>query len=133
MTPKLHSLGLAPKNSMIQSIGRAIFAVLIGLSVAILPATIGFAAGVTTATEMFAAEAAPDCTHHHSAPSGDTQKMADDSACMAGCALSCFNFVAPSFAGIAVTTPVGAILRPVRMTSGAPSSMGNPPFRPPRS
>jgi len=118
---------------MIRSIGRAIFAVLIGLSVAILPATIGFAAGVTTATEMSAAEATPDCAHHHNAPSGDTQKMADDSACMAGCALSCFNFVAPSFAGIALTSPVGGTLRPVRMTSGVPSSMGSPPFRPPRS
>jgi len=118
---------------MNKRIGRGVFAILIGLSVAILPATIGFAAGVTTAIKMSAAGATPDCNHHHNAPSGDTQKTADDSACMAGCALNGFNFVAPSFAGIALTSSVASTLGPVRMTSGAPSRMGSPPFRPPRS
>jgi hypothetical protein len=118
---------------MIRRIGRAIFAVLIGLSVATLPATGGFTVGATKTTERSVANAASDCDHHHKAPSGDTQKTAEDSACMAGCALNCFNFVAPGIAGIALSSPVGATLKPIRMTSGAPSSMGSPPFRPPRS
>lgn len=132
-TPTLHSLGLATKNSMIRRIGRAIFAVLIGLSVATLPATAGFAAGMTKATEMSVVNASPDCEHHHKAPNGGTQKTPDNSACMAGCALNCFNFVAPTIAGVSFSVSIGATLKPVRMTSGTPSNMGSPPFRPPRS
>jgi len=117
---------------MIRRIGRAIFAVLMGLSVAIPPATIGFAAGVATAADLSAAVTLPDCDHGHMAPNGDTQKTAKDSACAASCALSCFNFVAPSLVDIALTSSVDGTLKPVRVTSGAPSHMGSPPFRPPR-
>jgi hypothetical protein len=35
--------------------------------------------------------------------------------------------------GIALSSPVGATLKPTRVTSGAPSHMSAPPFRPPRS
>ena len=81
-------------------IGRTIFAVLIGLSVATLPAATGFAANAATATDMSASKAMPDCDHHHNAPSDKTQKTAGDCACMAACALTCFSFTAPGFSGI---------------------------------
>jgi uncharacterized protein involved in copper resistance len=119
---------------MIIRIGRTIFAVLIGLSVATLPAATGFAAGATTATEISASEAMPDCDHHHhNAPSDKTQKTAHDAACMAGCALTCFSFTATGFSGIAFSSPASAALKPVRTGNNISSRMGSPPFRPPRS
>jgi len=124
------------KYNMTLRIGRAIFAVLIGLSVAMLPAATGFAARVATATEMSAAEAMPDCDHHrhhHSAPRDKTQKTAGDCACMAACALTCFGFTAPGFTGITFASPASTVLKPIATSTNVSSRMGSPPFRPPRS
>ena len=114
-------------------IGRTIVAVLVALSVATLPAATGFAAGATTAMEISASQAMADCDHHHAAPSDKTQKTADDGACMAACALNCFNFMAAAFSGIAFSSPASAALRPVHASSIFASQMGSPPFRPPRA
>jgi hypothetical protein len=121
------------KLNMIGRIGRAIFAVLIGLSIAMLPATIGFAAGVATATEISASKAMPDCDHHHNAPDIQTHKAINGSACMADCALSCFGFTATGYSGISFSSPASAALKPVRVSDAISSRMGKPPFRPPRS
>ena len=123
------AIGTQTKHKMTARIGRAIFAVLIGLSVATLPMAAGFAAHVptTAATEV----SASDCDRHHNAPSDTTQKAADDCACMAACALNCFNFTATSFFGI-VYSPTSAPLKLVRTRINVTSRMGNPPFRPPR-
>ncbi|HSP49742.1 MAG TPA: hypothetical protein VLN61_06070 [Pseudolabrys sp.] len=114
-------------------IGRIIFTALIALSVATLPAAIGFAAGATTAMEISASQAMPDCDHHHNAPGGKTQKSMDDCASMAGCALKCFNFTGTILADIAYSPPASAALKPARTSSNISSLMGSPPFRPPRS
>ena len=117
-------------------IGRTIIAVLIGLSVATLPATLGFAASVatTTAMEILATQAMPDCDHHHhAAPSSQTNKTMDDGACMACCALTCFNFTAACFSAIVFSSPASAALKPVRTRIHVASQMGNLPFRPPRT
>jgi len=121
------------KYDMTLRIGRTIFAVLIGLSVATLPAATGFAANAATATEMSASKAMPDCDHHHNAPSDKTQKTAGDCACMAACALTCFSFTAPGFSGITFSSPASAALKPVRTSTNVSSRMGSPPYRPPRS
>jgi len=121
------------KYDMTPRIGRTIFAVLIGLSVATLPAATGFAASAATATEMLASKAMPDCDHHHNAPSDKTQKTAGDCACMAACALTCFSFTAPGFSGITFSSPASAALKPVRTSTNVSSRMGSPPYRPPRS
>jgi hypothetical protein len=115
---------------MTARIGRAIFAVLIGLSVATLPMAAGFTAGVPTsaATEV----SASDCDRHHSAPNDMTQKAADDCTCMAACALNCFNFTASSFSGIVFLLPAPVVLKPVRTRINVASRMGSTPFRPPR-
>ena len=114
-------------------IGRAIFAVLIGLSVAMLPATIGIAAGVATATEISAAQKMPDCDHHHNnMPNGQTQKTADGCAYPAGCAL-CFAFVVPGVSGVAYAVSFNTRLDPVLAATNISSLMGSPPFRPPRA
>jgi len=117
---------------MIQRLGRAIFAVLIGLSVALLPATTGFAAGVTTPMES-SAGAISDCDHHHNAPAGQTHKAINGGACMADCALSCFSFAATGYSAIAFSSPVSDTLKPARVSDSISSLMGSPPFRPPRS
>jgi hypothetical protein len=114
-------------------IGRTIFTVLVALSVATLPAAIGFAAGATTAMEISASPAMPDCDHHHNAPGGKTQKSMDDGACMAACALNCFNVMAAASSAIAFSPPASAALKPVRTSGNISSLMGIPPFRPPRS
>lgn len=117
---------------MIRRIGRAIFTVLIGLSVAMLPATIGFAAATSTPTEISAAAAMPDCDHHHNAPASQPHKAVNDGACMSGCALSCFGFTA-EYSGASFSAPVGDTLKPARVSDAVSSQMGKPPFRPPRS
>jgi uncharacterized protein involved in copper resistance len=116
-------------------IGRTIFTALVALSVATLPAAIGFAAGATTAMEISASPAMPDCDHHHhhNAPGGKTQKSMDDCASMAGCALKCFNFTGTILAGIAYSSSAGAALKPVHASSIFVLQMGSPPFRPPRA
>lgn len=114
-------------------IGRTIFAVLITLSVAVLPAAAGFATGGKIAA-VSVSEAVPDCDHHHySLPSDTKQKNADDCASMAGCALKCFNFTELAISGIVFSSPVSAELKPVHRCGDVSSRMGSPPFRPPRS
>jgi hypothetical protein len=119
---------------MTTRIGRTIIATLVALSVATLPAAMGFAAGATTATETSASQPMTDCDHHqHKAPSGKTQKTADDGACMASCALNCFNFTAAGFSGIAFLSPASAALKPVHASNTFASLLSSPPFRPPRA
>jgi len=117
---------------MNKRIGRAILAVVIALSVAILPATAGFAAGGNTA-EVSASARAPDCDHHHDIPNNTTQKSTDGCDSMAGCALKCFNITVVSFSSLTISSSPSVALDPVRMESKVTARMGNPPFRPPRA
>ena len=115
---------------MNKRIGRAILAVVIALSVAILPATAGFAAGGNTA-EVSASALAPDCDHHHDIPNNTTQKSKD--GCVAGCALKCFTTAVVSFSSLVFSSSPSVAVEPVRMESKVTSRIGNPPFRPPRA
>jgi len=112
-------------------IGRTLLAIVIALSVAMLPAASGFAAGSKTMA-VSVAEAMPDCGHHHHAPIDKTEKRTNDCASMAGCALKCFNFTGITFAGIAFASPAGAALDPIRVSDDIPARMDGLPFRPPR-
>jgi hypothetical protein len=114
-------------------IGRTIVAVLVALSVATLPATTGFAAGAAKAMEVSVSPAMPDCDHHHNAPGGKTQKTTDDGACMAACALNCFNFMTTANSSIDFSSPASATLKPVHASNIFASQLGSPPFRPPRA
>jgi len=119
---------------MNKRIGQTILAIVLALSVAMLPATIGFAASATAATEMSVTQAMPDCEHnHHNAPADKTQKSADHGACMAACAAICFGFSAFDVTDIAYSAPVRVALKPLRASTALSSLMGSPPFRPPRS
>lgn len=114
-------------------IARIIVAALVFLAVAALPAVTSFAAGATTAMGISASHAMPDCDHYLHAPGDKSHKTADDGACMAACALNCFNFVATAFFGIAYSSPVSVAIELVRTSNNVTSQMGNPPFRPPRA
>jgi uncharacterized protein involved in copper resistance len=115
-------------------IGRTIFALLVALSVATLPAAVGFAAGSKT-TEMSVSGTTPDCDHrhHHNPPSDQTHKAAHDDASMAACAVACSGFSTTAFQGIAFPSPSSTALKLVRTSDRVSSQIGNLPFRPPRS
>lgn len=112
-------------------IGQTIMAIVVALSVAMLPAAGGFAAGSYT-MEVSAPEAMPDCEHHHHAPIDKTQKRTNDCASMAGCALKCFNFNGVTFSGVAFSSLAGAALDPIRVSDDISPRMDGLPFRPPR-
>jgi len=120
-------------SKMNRRIGQTILTIVLALSVAMLPATIGFAASTTAATEMSVTQAMSDCDHHHKVPADKTQKSADHGACMAACAAICFGFTATDVSGFAYLAPVTAALKPLRASTAISSLMGSPPFRPPRS
>jgi hypothetical protein len=112
-------------------IARTILAIVIALSVAMLPAAGGFAAGSYT-MEVSAFKAIPDCGRQHHAPIDKTQKRTNNCASMAGCALKCFNFTGVTFSAIAFSSPARAALDPIRASDDIPPRMDGLPFRPPR-
>jgi hypothetical protein len=117
---------------MNKRIGKTILAIVVAVSIAMLPAAVGFAAG-SKATDAAVSEPMPDCDHHHGMPSDTTHKRATDCASIAGCGLACFNFTGVTLSGLTFSAPPSAALKPVRLKNKVTSRMGSPPFRPPRS
>jgi hypothetical protein len=114
---------------------RTILAVVVAVSVAVLPATAGALpaakASETSVVEVALSAAMPvDCDHH--APARDRgSRAADDCATMAACAASCFNYAGTVVPGVA-PVPTASRLQPVVATALVVSKIGSPPFRPPR-
>ena len=108
-------------------IGRTILAVLIAVSVAMLPMTAGAFAKMTDTSVSMALD---DGCAHHGKKAGD--KAADDCASMAACALKCFNFSQPIFASLTVSLALMAAM-PERASPHVSSLPGLAPFRPPRT
>jgi hypothetical protein len=112
------------------NIGRTILALLIALSVAMLPAAGG--AGVGTKlpepADMSMAEDMHDCCPHKADP---CDKAVDDCGTMATCALKCFSFAGASSSIIVFPS---AFAKMTALFAGNPysSQTGSPPFRPPR-
>lgn len=111
------------------STGRTIVALLIALSVAVLPAAASAGVSVKSleAAVMSMTEDMPDCCPHKANP---CEKAMDDCAAMATCALKCFSFVGTS----AIITFPSAFAKMTAPPSADPflSQAGSPPFRPPR-
>lgn len=111
-------------------------AIVVALSVGMLPAAGGFAAiskAMSKTINMSASEVMPDCEHHRHAPIDETQKRTNDCASMTGCALKCFNFTGATFSGIAFSPPAGIALDRNRASDDIPQPMDGLPFRPPRA
>src|SRR6266536_4028569 len=110
------------------TIARAILALVIALSVAILPAT----GGIAVAGHSAMSSAANGMSHspcHHGSP---TDKAKNDCAAMAACGIHCFGVY-----GLVSSTPTPFVLAVAIEPSFSVHSFlphaGSPPFRPPRS
>ena len=109
-------------------IARTILVILVGLSVAVLPAAIGFAG----APQMAALVAMPDCDHHMHAPADKTQKSDSDCISIAGCVFHCFSVTGVTTAAVAFVPVVDVALQPLRVSDHLSPQLGSLPFRPPR-
>jgi hypothetical protein len=108
------------------SIGRTILALLIVLSVAMLPAAVG-ARIIVKSADMSAMEDM-DCCPHKADP---CDKAMDDCASMATCALKCFSFAGTSFSNIVFPSSSAKLPASIAVNPFS-SQTGSPPFRPPR-
>jgi hypothetical protein len=121
------------------SFGRTILALLIAVSVAMVPAAAGARLAVkssdmsgkaamdTSATDMFAMEDM-DCCPHKANP---CDKAMGDCGSMAACAFKCFSFAPTSF--LSIVFPSSSAKMPASIAIDSFSSQtGSPPFRPPR-
>jgi hypothetical protein len=119
-----------PESCFHMSIGRTILALLIALSVAMLPAVAGAGISVKSAdmNVMSAMEDMPDCCPHKANP---CDRAMDGCTSMAACALKCFSFAGTSFSNIVF--PSSSAKMPASIATNPFSSQtGSPPFRPPR-
>jgi hypothetical protein len=111
-------------------IGRTILALLLALSVAMLPAASG--AGVSVKSpepvDMSMMEEMTDCCPHKANP---CEKAMDDCAAMATCVLKCVSF-AGTLSSIIVFPSAYAKMATFFAKNPFSSQTGSPPFRPPR-
>lgn len=112
--------------------GKAILAMFIALSIAILPIASSFASG-GKAVEPSISVTAPDCDHHQDLPKHKPSKSTGGCDSMADCAFKCFTTTAVGFSSIAfLPTPFTALER-VAIRDNIFPHIGNLPFRPPRA
>jgi hypothetical protein len=129
-------------------IGRTILALLIALSVAMLPAAAGTglrssasADMSSTATDMPSSDMSAtdmaamdmsamegDCCPHKANPCD----KADDCRTMATCVLKCFSFAGTAWSTITFPSSFAKLAVPFG-GAALPSQTGSPPFRPPRT
>jgi hypothetical protein len=109
-------------------IGRTILALVIALSVAMLPAAGGAGVKSPESVDMSMMEDMTDCCPHKANP---CEKAMDDCAAMATCVLKCFNF-AGTLSSIIVFPSACAKMATFFANNPFSSQTGSPPFRPPR-
>lgn len=107
---------------------KIMLVILVGVSVAVLPAAAGFA-GAPQAAAM--SVSMPDCDHHMHTPDGKTQKSGDDCISMTGCVFHSFSFTGTA-AAVSFVPAVGPALQPLRASDRLSPQTGSLPFRPPR-
>jgi hypothetical protein len=109
-------------------VSRTILAVLVALSLAMLPLA-GATAAPLKSTDHMASEVAHDCCHHGS-PCDDHANSAGDHAARGICAKCCSSLAAVFFADVAA--PLKAAVPAIHAGTPLPSHIASPPFRPPR-
>ena len=112
-------------------IAKTILVILIGVSVALLPA--GRFAASAPSTTTVASVTIPDCNHHKQAPADRTQKSDSDCISIAACVLHCFSFAGVVASIIAFLPLDGITLQPLRASDRLSPQLGSLPFRPPRA
>ncbi len=110
-------------------LARTILAILIALSLAVLPMARAFALpkGEVAASELVVASA-HDCCDHEGMPAEHGSKECQAAA---GCFAKCFNFGAVEISGATVHPPAGGT-ESIFVDKNFLSPTGSPPFRPPR-
>ena len=120
---------------------RAVLAVLIALSVALGPATAGFAvaslvevpkaglASKSSETSKTSQLSAADCCDHDGMP---VDPMSNNCQAAAGCAAKCFSLYGIMFSAVVLPPDIGEPV-PLMATQSLDSHTGTPPFRPPRT
>ena len=108
-------------------IAKMILVILVGVSVAVLPATAGFVGAPQVASVSM-----PDCDHHMHTPDGKTQKSVSDCMSMAACVFHCFSVTGVATAAVSFVPAVGTALQPLRASGLLSPQTGSLPFRPPR-
>ena len=110
---------------------RTIFALVIAVSVALLPGAAAFKPTpmpMTAMSDMASAGAAEDCCP----PDANPCKGIGDCGAMAGCALKCFSF-SPAFASVIAFPLAHSSIVPPRVSPALLARAASPPFRPPRA
>jgi hypothetical protein len=116
-------------------IGRTILALLVALSVAMLPAAAG--AGVSSKSphqadmSMTEGMSMPEDMHDCCPPTNPCDHAMDDCGSMAGCVLKSFSFAGTSSSIVVFPATFAKMIAPVERNPFS-SQMGTPPFRPPR-
>lgn len=118
------------------SIGRTILALLVSLSVAMLPAAAGAGASskspdradMSMTEDVSMSEDMHDCCPPEANPCGPAM---DHCGTMATCALKCFSFAGTSSSFITFPASFAKMIAPLEHNPFA-SQTGAPPFRPPR-
>jgi hypothetical protein len=118
------------------SIGRTILALLVALSVAMLPAAAGAGvsskspdrAGMSMTEDMSMPEDMHDCCPPMANPCGHAM---DGCGTMANCALKCFSFAGTSSSIIVFPSIFAKMIAPLERNPFS-SQTGTAPFRPPR-
>jgi hypothetical protein len=111
------------------NVGRTILALLIALSVAMLPAAGGAGVKSLAPAGMSVMEDMPDCCPQKADP---CEKAMDDCAAMATCALKCFSFAGAASSIIVFPSTFASMTIPFAANPFS-SQTGSPPFRPPRA
>jgi hypothetical protein len=110
-------------------IARTILALLIALSLAVLPAASGAGPALkSTAAVKMVAIGDMDCCPHKATPCDEAM---DGCAAMATCALKCFSFAGGSFLPLVYPVTLADWMPPLQ-GGDFQSQTSNPPFRPPR-
>jgi hypothetical protein len=110
-------------------LGRTIWAVLLTLSLAMVPLAGAFALqNDEVAVSSEATASAHDCCPGESMPADHAMK---DCLASPGCIAKCFNFYAMTFSGVVIPAPTGGTESDF---ASAPihALTASPPFRPPR-
>jgi len=112
------------------ALARTILAIVIALSVAALPATVGCVSVAKSSPQTVQSAMPDDCDHHGSSPAHGSKAM-DDCASMGLCAIKCFNY-AGTVLPFLMFAPTRSAPQPVATGDLVVSLIGSLPFRPPR-
>jgi hypothetical protein len=109
-------------------IGRTILAVLLALSLAMLPMARTFVAPGKEAMASEVVASAHDCCDDEGMPADHVMK---DCQASAGCATKCFNVYGDAFSSATIVPSIGGTEAPF-VSKPFYSQTASPPFRPPR-